>query len=183
MSNELFPKVKKSINDLIDDEEGNIPRSKLVVIGSTIMLMGMIMGIDVYATHRSHTSHSSHSSTSYHRSHVSHTSARGGGSHSNHSSHSSHSNTHSSHSSHSSHANTHSSAPAHANTHSSAPAHVNSNTTPQHANSAGGSILGTSEIPKIETPVANDFVGDLPDAATTLSTKIVTDLTDKPKFK
>ena len=36
MSNELFPKVKKSINDLIDDEEGNIPRSKLVVIGSTI---------------------------------------------------------------------------------------------------------------------------------------------------
>ena len=57
MSNELFPKVKKSINDLIDDEEGNIPRSKLVVIGSTIMLMGMIMGIDVYATHRSHTSH------------------------------------------------------------------------------------------------------------------------------
>ena len=60
---------------------------------------------------------------------------------------------------------------------------VNSNTTPQHANSAGGSILGTSEIPKIETPVANDFVGDLPDAATTLSTKIVTDLTDKPKFK
>lgn len=35
MSNELFPKVKKSINDLIDDEEGNIPRSKLVVIGST----------------------------------------------------------------------------------------------------------------------------------------------------
>lgn len=44
MSNELFPKVKKSINDLIDDEEGNIPRSKLVVIGSTIMLMGMIMG-------------------------------------------------------------------------------------------------------------------------------------------
>ena len=67
--------------------------------------------------------------------------------------------------------------------HSSAPAHVNTNTSPQHVNSAGGSILGTAEIPKIETPVANDFVGDLPDAATTLSTKIVTDLTDKPKFK
>ena len=183
MSNELFPKIKKSIDDLIDDEEGNIPRSKLVVIGSTIMLMGMIMGIDVYATHRSHTSHSSHSSTSYHRSHVSHTSARGGGTHNNHSSHASHSNTHSSHSSHSSHANTHSSAPAHANTHSSAPAHVNSNTSPQHANSAGGSILGTSEIPKIETPVANDFVGDLPDTATALSTNIITDFTDKPKFK
>ena len=162
MNNDLFPKVKKSINDLIDDEEGNIPRSKLVVIGSTIMLMGMIMGIDVYATHRSHSSHTSHSSTSYHRSHVSHTSARGG--------HGSHSNAHSSHSSH-------------ANTHSSAPAHVNTNTSPQHANTAGGSILGTAEIPTVETPVANDFIGDLPDAATTLSTKILTDITDKPKFK
>ena len=162
MNNDLFPKVKKSINDLIDDEEGNIPRSKLVVIGSTIMLMGMIMGIDVYATHRSHSSHTSHSSTSYHRSHVSHTSARGG--------HGSHGNTHSNHSSH-------------ANTHSSAPAHVNTNTSPQHANTAGGSILGTAEIPTVETPVANDFIGDLPDAATTLSTKILTDITDKPKFK
>lgn len=29
----------------------------------------------------------------------------------------------------------------------------------------------------------NIFVGDLPDAATTLSTKILTDITDKPKFK
>ena len=152
MNNDLFPKVKKSINDLIDDEEGNIPRSKLVVIGSTIMLMGMIMGIDVYATHRSHSSHTSHSSTSYHRSHVSHTSARGGHG-------------------------------SHGNTHSSAPAHVNTNTSPQHANTAGGSILGTAEIPTVETPVANDFIGDLPDAATTLSTKILTDITDKPKFK
>ena len=132
------------------------------------MLMGMIMGIDVYATHRSHSSHTSHSSTSYHRSHVSHTSARGG--------HGSHGNTHSNHSSHSSHS-------SHANTHSSAPAHVNTNTSPQHANTAGGSILGTAEIPTVETPVANDFIGDLPDAATTLSTKILTDITDKPKFK
>lgn len=175
MNNDLFPKVKKLINDLIDDEEGNIPRSKLVVIGSTIMLMGMIMGIDVYATHRSHSSHTSHSSTSYHRSHVSHTSARGG--------HGSHGNTHSNHSSHSSHSNAHSSHSSHANTHSSAPAHVNTNTSPQHANTAGGSILGTAEIPTVETPVANDFIGDLPDAATTLSTKILTDITDKPKFK
>lgn len=87
------------------------------------------------------------------------------------------------HNNHSSHANIHSSVPAHANTHSSAPVHVNSNTSPQHVSSAGGSVLGTSEISKIETPVANDFVGDLPDAATTLSTKIVTDLTDKPKLK
>lgn len=172
MNNDLFPKVKKSISDLIDDEEGNILRSKLVVIGSTIMLMGMIMGIDVYATHRSHSSHTSHSSTSYHRSHVSHTSARGG--------HGSHRNTHSNHSSHS---NTHSSHASHANTHSSAPAHVNTNTSPQHANTAGGSILGTAEIPKIETPVANDFVGDLPGTSAVLSTKILTDFTDEPEFK
>ena len=47
MEENLFPKIKKSVTDLIHDEEGNIPRSKLVMIGSTIMLMGMIMGIDV----------------------------------------------------------------------------------------------------------------------------------------
>ncbi len=29
----------------------------------------------------------------------------------------------------------------------------------------------------------NDFVGDLPNTATALSTNIITDLTDKPKFK
>ena len=46
MEESLFPKIKKSVTDLIHDEEGNIPRSKLVMIGSTIMLMGMMMGID-----------------------------------------------------------------------------------------------------------------------------------------
>ena len=60
MDKKLFPTIKKSIDDLINDEEGNIPRGKLVMLGSTIMLMGMIMGIDVFAAHSSHRSHSSH---------------------------------------------------------------------------------------------------------------------------
>ena len=52
MEESLFPKIKKSVTDLIHDEEGNIPRSKLVMIGSTIMLMGMMMGIDTLAAQR-----------------------------------------------------------------------------------------------------------------------------------
>ena len=101
-----FPQIKREIMNFIEDEEGNITRGKMLTVGSLVVLMGLIAGIDAYAKHSSHKSHSSHSSTSYHRSHVSHTSHR---SSTGHSSHSSHSNTHSSHSSHSSHSNTHSS--------------------------------------------------------------------------
>ena len=38
-NNMKFPEIRKSITDLIEDEEGNIPRSRLVAIGSTIRLM------------------------------------------------------------------------------------------------------------------------------------------------
>lgn len=165
MNDKLFPTIKKSIEDLINDEEGNIPRGKLLMLGSTIMLMGMIMGIDVYAAHSSHSSHSSHtshSSTSYHRSHVSHTSHRSGY---NHASHSSHSNTHSSHGSH-----------------SSAPPHVNSNTGASHISNAGGSIPGTSEIPVPQKPLVNDFITKIPNVAATTSLSIQPGTTDKPDF-
>lgn len=165
MDKKLFPTIKKSIEDLINDEEGNIPRGKLVMLGSTIMLMGMIMGIDVFAahsSHRSHSSHSSHSSTSYHRSHVSHTSHSSGYDHSSHGSHSSHSNTHSSHGSH-----------------SSAPSHVNSNTGASHISNAGGSIPGTSEIPVPQKPLINDFVTNLPDVSAAVGTELVVGVTDK----
>ncbi|MFQ9115701.1 His-Xaa-Ser repeat protein HxsA3 [Eubacterium sp.] len=169
MDKKLFPTIKKSIDDLINDEEGNIPRGKLVMLGSTIMLMGMIMGIDVFAahsSHRSHSSHSSHSSTSYHRSHVSHTSHSSGYDHSSHGSHSSHSNTHSSHGSH-----------------SSAPAHVNSNTGVSHISNAGGSIPGTSEIPVPQKPLVNDFVTKLPDISAVVGVEINSGITNKPEIK
>lgn len=95
----MFPRIEKSITDFINDEDGNITRSKLVSIGSMILLMSILSIDDVFAVHGSHSSHSSHeshSSTSYIRDHSNH------GSHSNHNSHSSHS----SHSSHTSHSNT-----------------------------------------------------------------------------
>lgn len=93
--NPVFPQIKKTIDDFISDEDGNITRSKLVTIGTMVLLMSVMAGIDVYATHRSHSSHTSHSSTSYIRDH---------GNHGSHGSHSNHSN-HSSHSSHTSHSN------------------------------------------------------------------------------
>ena len=104
---ELFPQLQKSIEDLIEDEEGNIPGHKLLMLGTMIVVLGSLMQVNVFAGHRSHSSHrsdSSHSSgSSGHGNHGSHESHS---SHVSHSDHSSHSNTHSSHASHTSHSNT-----------------------------------------------------------------------------
>lgn len=106
MNDELFPIFKKSIDSLIEDEEGNIPGKKLLMIGTMMIILGNLLSMDILAqhrshsSHRSHTSHSSHSSGSGgHYSHVSHTS------HTSHTSHSNHAN-HASHASHTSHSNT-----------------------------------------------------------------------------
>ena len=111
MSDSIFPHIKKSIEDFVSDQEGNIPRNKVLTIGSMMLILSVLLADDAFAKHRSHSSHRSHKS---HRSggHVSHFSHKSGTTHSNHSSHSNHSN----HSSHSSHSNTHAS---HSNTHSS----------------------------------------------------------------
>lgn len=86
-----FPKIKKTIGDFLEDEDGNITRSKLVTIGSMVLLLSVMYGMEVMAAHTSHVSHMSHASTSYIRSHDnSHTSHD---SHSSHASHTSHSNT------------------------------------------------------------------------------------------
>lgn len=106
MNDELFPKMKKEINKLIEDEEGNIPGGKLLMLGTMIVVLGSLMSIDAFADHRSHSSHKSHSSHSSgsgsynHGSHESHQSHQSAADHSNHS------NAHSSHSSHTSHSNT-----------------------------------------------------------------------------
>lgn len=91
---ELFPVFQKSISNLIEDEEGNIPSNKLLMLGTLIIVLGSFFSMDAFAAHRSHSSHSSHSS---HRSHSS-------GSHGNHSNHGSHI-SHTSHVSHTSHSN------------------------------------------------------------------------------
>lgn len=94
MKNIEFPHLKKSVDDFLYDEEGNIPVNKILTIGSMIMILGMILADESYAAHRSHSSHSSHRSHSSgyggHSSHSSHSSGYGG--HNSHSNHSSHSN-------------------------------------------------------------------------------------------
>lgn len=88
----IFPKIKKNIDALIEDEEGNVPGNKLLMLGTMIIVLGSMLTIDAYAAHRSHSSHVSHSSHS----------SGSHGSHSNHGSHESHV----SHVSHTSHSNT-----------------------------------------------------------------------------
>lgn len=96
MDNYKFPSIKKTIDDFINDDDGNITRNQLVTIGAMILVMSIMSGIDAYAkhgSHRSHGSHGSHSSTSYIRDHSNHASHSDHGSHESHSSHTSHSNT------------------------------------------------------------------------------------------
>ncbi len=92
MPKKLFDEVidikQHSISDFLLDEEASIPKGRLLVIGSLMVVLAIVLGIqDAFAGHRSHRSHSSHRSGAYHRSHVSHTSHTSG----NHHSHSSHS--------------------------------------------------------------------------------------------
>lgn len=90
----IFPTLKKSLDQLIEDQEGNIPGNKLLMLGTMIVILGSFISIDAFASHsshRSHQSHSSHSSGSGHgNSHYSHGSHE---SHISHQSHTSHSNT------------------------------------------------------------------------------------------
>ena len=55
---ELFPKIQKSIENLIEDEEGNIPGKKLLMLGTMVMILGSLIPMNVFAGHRSHSSHS-----------------------------------------------------------------------------------------------------------------------------
>lgn len=114
MKNEIVPKIKKSIEDFLYEEEGNITRKKVLTVGSMMLIMGVIMSIDAFASHSSHKSHSSHSS------HKSSSSGSGHSSHVSHVSHTSHSSsstgTHSSSSTNSGSVGTHSnSIPSHTN--------------------------------------------------------------------
>ena len=109
-----FPEIKKSIQNYLYEEEGNITRNKLLMVGSLAVIMSVLFALDAEAGHRSHSSHSSHRSSSHgsgHGSHVSHQSHQSHQSGSGHSSHSS-----SSHSSHSSGSAAHSNTSAAATT-------------------------------------------------------------------
>lgn len=124
MDKSIFPHIKKSIENFVSDQEGNIPRNKVLTIGSMMLILSVLLADQAFAGHTSHRSHSSHSS---HRSH----------SNSGHYSHSSHS-SHSSHTSSSTHSN-------HSNSHSS---HSNSTTHVSHSSGTTGDTgAGTREIP------------------------------------
>lgn len=57
-----FPHIQKSIDDFLYDEEGNIPMTKVLTIGSMMMILGLLLSDDTFAGHRSHSSHRSHES-------------------------------------------------------------------------------------------------------------------------
>ena len=76
-----FPHIKKSVDDFLYDEEGNIPINSVMTIGTVLLVLGFLLPDDASAAHSSHRSHSSHSS---------HSSGGGGYGHSSHESHSSH---------------------------------------------------------------------------------------------
>lgn len=125
-----FPDIQKSISDYLYEEEGNITRNKLLMVGSMAVVMSVLFALEADAGHGSHKSHKAHTSHqsgghssghSNHGSHESHTSSsahssHGSSSHSNHSSSvaSHHNTTHNSrHVSHASHRNSHHSASDH----------------------------------------------------------------------
>jgi hypothetical protein len=71
--NQLVPKVRQSIMDFLYDEEATIPRSRLLMVGSIMVVLAVLMNIqEAFAGHGSHSSHSSHKSHSSHSSHSNH---------------------------------------------------------------------------------------------------------------
>ena len=143
MNDELFPQVKKGIDAFLQDEEGNIPRSKILTVGSLMMLMGIIYGQNIYAAHQSHSSHSSHVS--------------GSGSHSSHESHQSHQ-SHVSASTHSSHSNSspQSNAAPHSNSAPSSSVPSSSDSITKHVPTSKMKSIGS-----IQTPISNKLSGSL----------------------
>ena len=69
-----FPEIQKSIQNYLYEEEGNITRNKLLMVGSLAVVMSVLFAMDASAAHGSHGSHGSHSShsSSSHASHASH---------------------------------------------------------------------------------------------------------------
>ena len=74
---EIQKSIQKSIQNYLYEEEGNITRNKLLMVGSLAVVMSVLFAMDASAAHGSHSSHSSHSSSSHasHTSHQSHTSS------------------------------------------------------------------------------------------------------------
>lgn len=75
----FFPQIRKGLEDFMNEEEGNISRSKVAMIGSMMVILGVMLADgNAYAAHRSHSSHASGSHSSH--SSASHYSGSGNGS-------------------------------------------------------------------------------------------------------
>ena len=162
-----FPEIKKEISDFMFEEEGNIPRNKLLGLSSMILLLSLLYANDVFAAHRSHRSHSSH--RSHRNGHTSHSNHYSHNNHNNHSSYTQHYShrSHVSHTSHVSHA-SHGNGPSHNSTIISAtatpisvqlPSEISSSTAtptlkPTATPTASPEIIN---IPTIQKPQPNDF--------------------------
>ena len=146
--NDKFPKIKKSISDFFEDEDGSITRNKVLAIGGMVIILGILLSDEFFAAHRSHYTHRTHSS---HRS-----------SNSTHGSHSSHSSHYSSHGSHSDHY-THGSHSSHAShvSYTEAPNYGSTNT------STGVSWPELSDIQSVGTPISTNVVS--PELTTVLN--------------
>jgi hypothetical protein len=188
MNDDLFPTIKRSITNLIEDEEGNIPAGKLLTIGTLVVIFSSILNIDAlsaygaHASHSSHSSHASHSSTSYIRNHDNLSS------HTNHASHASHS-------SHTSHSNT----ASHSNSNYSAAGDYNTPKAPTSTSISGVKtpILSSSttvQIPAINATIASPestpVIGAAPALAvpldtpqTNISTPVIQEIPDTPVVK
>ena len=138
-----FPDIPKAISDYLFEEEGNITRNKLLMVGSLSIVMSVIFALEVDAGHKSHESHESHTS-------------HGSGSHSSgHSNHGSHS-SHSSSAAHSSHGSS-----SHSNHSNNAASHINRShhgSHHSHSSHRSGAIPRTTSVP---TPQRMDE-GSLP---------------------
>ena len=144
-----FPDISKSISDYLYEEEGNITRNKLLMVGSMAVIMSVLFVLDADAGHGSHKSHKSHNSHSS-GARANTNSTQGIISHSNnsngtayhinsikHGQHHSHSSRHNSiaHGSHQSHVS------------GSTPSHTNT-TPPAHSNHSSHS----NNLPRVLTP-------------------------------
>lgn len=156
---EIFPTLKRSVEDLIEDEEGGVPASRLLMLGAMAVVLSTLFAVDAYAAHRSHSSHRSHAS------HQSGASGHGNVSHGSHESHQSHS----SHVSHTSHSNT----GAHSNSAYSSEGDV-TYSAPAASNVPGvqspsvdnGAVIAMPDVNQnIQAPSDTPVSGDLPSFA------------------
>ena len=128
MKEDKFPKIKKSIQDFFEDEDGSITRGKALTIGGMVIVLGILLSETAYATHRTHSTHRTHNVT-----------------HGSHTTHSTHYNTHSNHATQGSH-----------DSHSSHVSYTSASNYGSTPTSTGKDWPNLSAVQSIDSPVIAD---------------------------